>query len=377
MILATLRAAGLAAITATTLVGCNQTKVSSQSTADDNAGTPSTQGDGGGGQPQANDVVIDSPVASNSTPRAAALCVSTQGSALGYNGTVAEQISDTDSDNFNFSVTLEPEHGSLQLDLATGDFNYLPTTSSQGFQDSFHYEVDDMNGGTTEGTVEIIYGALRVMPLGDSITYGVTGYTSETGDRPSAEFAVGYRQALYEDLVADGYMVDFVGDQQAGASSGLADTDHQGMPGWTSWHLGDQIDSWLNTNPADVILAHVGTNDHKVTTDGVNFVLNNINNWSANNNTVKTLLATIVDQRPDTFFEDTVEEFNINLAQLVDTSWPEVDLVDQYSALDNQTDLTPIAQDSVGLHPTTGGYNKMAAVWLEALQDSGELHKCP
>ena len=372
MILATLRAAGLAAITATTLLGCNQTSVSS---VNDNQSSDGQSAQGGGGQSTSDS--NNTPVVINTAPSAAALCVATLGSATGFNGSIAAQISDSEDQQFNFSVTQNPTQGSLQLDLTTGDFNYTPTTQSRGYTDTFSYQVDDLNGGTAEGTVEIVYGALRVMPLGNSITFGVTGYTSATGDQPTPEYAVGYRQTVYETLVADGYMVDMVGDQSAGASSGLADTDHQGLPGWTSWRIGDEIDNWLSSNPADVVLAHIGTNDHKITTDGINFVLNNINNWSFNNNSVKTLLATIVDQRPDTFFEDTVEDFNSNLAQLVQDSWPEVDLVDQYSALDNETDLTPLAQDAVGLHPTTGGYQKMAAVWLDAIHNSGQLNKCP
>lgn len=372
MILSTLRAAGLAAVTATTLVGCNQTSVSS---ANDSQSSDGQSAQGGGSQPTSD--INNTPVIINSAPSAAALCVSTLGSATGFNGSIAAQISDSEDQQFNFSVTQNPTQGSLQLDLATGDFHYTPTTQSRGYTDTFSYQVDDLNGGTAEGTVEIVYGALRIMPLGNSITFGVTGYTSAAGDQPTPEYAVGYRQTVYETLVADGYMVDMVGDQSAGASSGLADTDHQGLPGWTSWRIGDEIDNWLSSNPADMVLAHIGTNDHKITTDGINFVLNNINNWSFNNNSVKTLLATIVDQRPDTFFEDTVEDFNSNLAQLVQDSWPEVDLVDQYSALDNETDLTPLAQDAVGLHPTTGGYQKMAAVWLDAIHNSGQLNKCP
>ena len=42
-------------------------------------------------------------------------------------------------------------------------------------------------------------GPVRIMPLGDSITYG----TNSTG-------TVGYRRPLYQQLVGAGYSVDFV-----------------------------------------------------------------------------------------------------------------------------------------------------------------------
>ncbi len=361
MIFPTLRNTGLAVITAASLLGCDQASVT---------GSEQTS-DGGGGS--RDDATI---AAANVDPQAAPLCVAAQSSALGYNGSVLAQITD-DNSQFQFNIIRAPQHGSLQLDLSTGDFNYLPTTAARGYKDSFDYSVDDLNGGVAEGTVELVYGTLRIMPLGDSITYGVTGYTTATGDSPTPDFATGYRKTLYDALLADGYQVDFVGEQSAGSASGLADPNHQGMPGWTSWAIGDELNNWLTTNPTDVVLAHVGTNDHNTSADGVNHVLNNINNWSAGNNKVKTFVATIVDQRPDTFFVDTVEAFNSSLAALVDASWPEVTLVDQYSALDNQLDLTPLVEDSVGLHPNVAGYEKMAAVWLDALQSSGSLNKCP
>ena len=47
---------------------------------------------------------------------------------------------------------------------------------------------------------------IRIMPLGDSITYG----TSSTG-------TVGYRRPLYQFLVGAGYSVDFVGSQTNGS----------------------------------------------------------------------------------------------------------------------------------------------------------------
>lgn len=382
MILATLRATGLAAITAGALVGCDQTSLSLSENNDDSSHEQSAEASGGGGADSRPTPEKNTPAPEaeprNTPPQTTALCIATPSTKTGYDGSVAAQISDEEDSIFNFSVIDRPKHGSLDLNLATGDFNYLPNDQAQGYKDRFSYTVDDLKGGTATGTVELIYGAARIMPLGNSITYGVTGYTSATKDQPSEPNAVGYRKFLYDRLAADGYRVDFVGSKQAGENAGLQDPDHQGLPGWTSWAISDALPEWLEENPADIVLAHIGTNDHKASTDGVNAVLNGIDNWASNNHSVKTLLATIVDQRPDTFFEDTVEDFNSNLTQLVNDSWSDkVDLVDQYSALDNTTDLTPLLQDSVGLHPNIGGYKKMAAVWFDALKSSGNLHKCP
>src|SRR5436305_15244721 len=82
-------------------------------------------------------------------------------------------------------------------------------------------------------------GGVRVMPLGDSITDGITV--------PGA-----YRIGLWQRLVAGGYTVDFVGSLSNGPAS-LGDHDHEGHSGWRI----DQIDAnsvtWLrNTTPHTV-----------------------------------------------------------------------------------------------------------------------------
>lgn len=87
--------------------------------------------------------------------------------------------------------------------------------------------------------------ALRIMPLGDSITQGVG---SSTG--------AGYRQRLQELLRAR--QVDFVGSQHGGA---VADPDHEGHSGYMIDQLGAGIDGWLTAAKPDVVLLHAGIND--------------------------------------------------------------------------------------------------------------------
>ena len=89
---------------------------------------------------------------------------------------------------------------------------------------------------------------LRVMPVGDSITYG----SSVNG---------GYRLPLYDLLTNSGYTVDYIGSQ-TGNSTGMADPDHEGHGGWRI----DQIDAIIldvlrtEADP-DVLLLLIGTND--------------------------------------------------------------------------------------------------------------------
>ena len=61
--------------------------------------------------------------------------------------------------------------------------------------------------------------SLRLMPLGDSVTWG---YGSTDGN--------GYRKVLHDLLAQQGYVVDFVGTQKSG---NMADAENEGFPGAT------------------------------------------------------------------------------------------------------------------------------------------------
>jgi lysophospholipase L1-like esterase len=88
-------------------------------------------------------------------------------------------------------------------------------------------------------------GELRLLPLGDSLTEGVNG---------------GYRNRLWERLVADGRKVNYVGprfDQW----TRVPDKDHAGTPGFTVGNVLEQIDGYLARYTPDVVLLMIGTND--------------------------------------------------------------------------------------------------------------------
>src|ERR1041384_5471974 len=68
--------------------------------------------------------------------------------------------------------------------------------------------------------------AIRIMPVGDSITYG-------------AVVPGGYRAPLYRLMTNAGFTVDFVGTATDNSAPSLPDPDHEGHSGWRI----DQIDS--------------------------------------------------------------------------------------------------------------------------------------
>ncbi|MFE9027993.1 ricin-type beta-trefoil lectin domain protein [Streptomyces iakyrus] len=88
---------------------------------------------------------------------------------------------------------------------------------------------------------------LRVMPLGDSITWGVG---SSTGN--------GYRGPLWNRLAADGHPLDFVGTVRGGS---MSDPDNEGHSGYRIDQIAALADASLTRYRPNVVTLHIGTND--------------------------------------------------------------------------------------------------------------------
>ncbi|MFF3438791.1 lectin [Streptosporangium sp. NPDC002721] len=201
-------------------------------------------------------------------------------------------------------------------------------------------------------------GGVRVMPLGDSITEG----TQVPG---------GYRIGLWQRLVSGRYTVDFVGSQFNGPGS-LGDHDHQGHPGWRIDQIDANITNWARTQNPRTVLLHIGTND----------ILQNYNVSGAPQR-LSTLIDRITTAVPDADVfvatiiplsnsgqEAAARTFNAAIPGIVQNkvnSGKRVHLVDMHGKL-TTSDLID------GIHPTAGGYDKMAAAWYAALQSvSGSI----
>jgi hypothetical protein len=194
---------------------------------------------------------------------------------------------------------------------------------------------------------------VRIMPLGDSIT---NGYISPAiGD----DFRVGYRQKLYFDLIDIGYDQDFVGSLTRGKLAyPVFDIDNEGHGGWNSYDIAGSVYAWLQTNPPDIVLLHIGTNSLEVSAQGVELILNEIDRFSED---ITVVLAKIINQRD---YSPTVSAFNSNLEAMVDeriSNGDRIILVDQEQALIYPYDLAD------NLHPYLTGYEKMAGTWVEGL----------
>lgn len=198
-------------------------------------------------------------------------------------------------------------------------------------------------------------GDIAIMPLGDSNTRGSGG----DGTFPRK----GYRKPLYLSLTGGGFDVDFVGNESEGG--GDFDSEHQGISGVTAVIVAANVHNWLLNNPADVVLLHIGTNDLNVYTPTiavkhVSDILDEIDRFSVSTTVV---LARIINRAA---YDPNTSQFNQELADMSSgriANGDKIVVVDQESALSYPGDLFD------NLHPNATGYDKMADVWLAALDD--------
>ncbi|MFI6014074.1 ricin-type beta-trefoil lectin domain protein [Streptomyces sp. NPDC051243] len=192
---------------------------------------------------------------------------------------------------------------------------------------------------------------LRVMPLGDSITWGVG---SSTGN--------GYRAPLWDRLAADGHPLDFVG---TGRSGSMSDPDNEGHSGYKIHQVAALTDASLTRYRPNVVTLHIGTNDL---------------NESYEVSTATARLRSLVDQITAAAPDATV----LVASLVVSTSGSE----EQYRGAYNQaipqivrdaqaagkkvgfvdmSGLTTADLDDV-LHPNDSGYQKMADAFHRGVQ---------
>jgi lysophospholipase L1-like esterase len=251
--------------------------------------------------------------------------------------------------------------------------------------DSFAFQVTDPDGGVDSGVGTVVIDP-RVMPLGDSITAGVT---DGTGEQPVIEQRTGYRGPLYTSLRDAGYNVDFVGGLRSGDGVVDFDPDHEGHIGWSTAEIANGsaprdtqfpdsgIYAWLTNNPADFVLLHVGTDVLDGDASGVVAILDEIDRWERDTgDQVLILVARSIDRNPldpaVTVFQDAVSAaVEARISDPDDPAYPDrIILVDQQAALTGDDGLPDPAYYGDGLHPNASGYARMAETWLQAITEN-------
>lgn len=243
----------------------------------------------------------------------------------------------------------------------------------------------------------------KIMPLGDSITYG----NSTPSDVPG-----GYRDRLNTDLKNAGYSFTSVGSHTSNPSTQLTTDGQTRQEGHGSYQV-DMITNNLDGNPSglpgpnyggywltgtgdrgpvdpDFVLLHIGTND----------ILNNIDLGNGGNDTshlqtrLKNLITRIVTLRPNVNvivstvipiakngMKDHVLTYNKAIRTVIVPDFvaahKRVTYVDNYKNFvdangnilgwgDPNFISPPLSSD--GVHPTQAGYNLMGDTWAAGIK---------
>lgn len=283
-----------------------------------------------------------------------------------------------------YTLVQDATKGFVLLEPA-GQFTYTPHMPGERGRDTFTYRVEDSAGRSTIRTATIIIHP-KVMPLGDFITAGMTDLAAQ---QPDPSVRVGYRQPLFNQLLEQGYRIDFVGSRRIGANHAGFDPDVEAHGGYTDREIAygrimdgsDGIFAWLNRSPADVVLLHVGSFGLDTNADDIQALLDEIDRWeaSAEGNPVTVVLARIIDRQPPTASED-VTTFNVNVAAMAQArvaNGDDIVMIDQQRALWNDRGVPDPDLYGDRLHPNQAGYQEMASAWRQALLEHDLLDKCP
>lgn len=208
---------------------------------------------------------------------------------------------------------------------------------------------------------------IKIMPLGDSITMGVTGSTDDAG----------FRNDLASLLDAEGVSYDFVGTQENGAGF---DNDHEGHNGFFASELLAELNSYLDANLPDIVLLHIGTNDisssHglEATRDDIADIIDTIHSRNSN---VKIILSSIIPRKNQPAKDDSTDQLNKLIEELYYNK-RDIDGIRMFYAGHNEifksnpnweTDYYPDGSEPE-VHPNDTGYNIMARVYFVALMNA-------
>jgi endoglucanase len=200
--------------------------------------------------------------------------------------------------------------------------------------------------------------SIRIMPLGDSITLGVNG---------------GYRNGLWNRLVASGRSIDFVGSQFDQYTK-APDKDHEGHPGFTIGNIAASADGWLASAAPSHVLLMIGTNDVAwwCAQTGAQIADQNaalIDQILADLPSAWVVVASIPPLSSSIIQPNNIDraalgvDYNAALQQRVQAriaAGKKVRFADIYSVL-SVGDLYD------GVHPTEAAADKVAQVWFDAL----------
>ncbi len=195
-------------------------------------------------------------------------------------------------------------------------------------------------------------GPCKILPLGDSITFGLG-------------FDGGYRVELFRLAQSDGHDVTFTGTQQPNGPGTVAGVpfprNHAGISGETIEQIAARIPNPDLTEVPHIVLLHAGTNDMWAGANGADGRLGN-------------LIDELITEAPDALIvvsniipfpmsAASVSSYNATIPGIVEEradAGAHVLFVDQFEGF-------PESELGDGVHPNEAGYARMAAKWYDAI----------
>ncbi|HEY9522162.1 MAG TPA: cellulose binding domain-containing protein, partial [Thermopolyspora sp.] len=198
--------------------------------------------------------------------------------------------------------------------------------------------------------------AVRIMPLGDSIT-GSPGC---------------WRALLWNRLRSAGHTdIDFVGTQPPQGCGVPYDGDGEGHGGALATDVADQnqLPGWLSATNPDIVMMHFGTNDvwsNRSTATILAAFSTLVDQMRANNPNMKILVAQIIPMNPSSCPECGQRVVDLNSAIPAwaagkSTSRSPIVVVDQWTGFSTASDTVD------GVHPNDSGNQKMSDRWFPAV----------
>ncbi len=233
---------------------------------------------------------------------------------------------------------------------------------------------------------------LRIMPLGNSITYdSIFSDTRDIGDK------VSYRYQLYQLLTAEGYTFDFIGSESTGGNYLPAGyTDNAGFPGISAAQLLNLLQTgendreggicelpscpqdYLDYYDPDIILLHIGTNGLTDSAsapgivDDIADILDYIDTYETSaGKTIPVFLAQIINRAGTSASGNHLPTSYLNdlLPPMLATRGTDVvRLIDMETGAGISYRYSPPGDMIDYLHPAPSGYTKMGTTWYNALE---------
>ncbi|MFE7271329.1 FG-GAP-like repeat-containing protein [Streptomyces sp. NPDC057623] len=217
-------------------------------------------------------------------------------------------------------------------------------------------DIEEPPGGTDPDGSALRKRDIRLMPLGDSITWG-----EASSDRN------GFRDELYDHLSRTARNVDFVGSVRAGS---MSDPDNEGHPGDRIDEIAVFADCSVERYQPNVITLHAGTNDmnQEYQLPSAPTRLKKLINQVLADSPAATVLAAQLIPTAKAGLQPRIDAYNAALPGVVKDLREEgkhVLLVDM--------DRVPVSDGLENdAHPTDAGYAKMADAWYEGVVEAAD-----